>query len=121
MSQGIFGVGDNSFEASDTPFDLFSKPVLNDDYYTYNDFTFKPKNPIQNSEHNPIVFEVGNEDSRNYTLLHTIRVDGQIRVVHADGSNLSLDEKVSTVNIFPHALFQTIDVKINNQPISDHA
>ena len=63
MSQRIFGVGDNSFELKDSPFDFFSKPTLNDDYYTFNDYTFKPQNPIQNSEVNPIVFQIGNDDS----------------------------------------------------------
>ena len=52
MSQGIFGVGDNDFETKDSAFDLFSKPVLNDDYYTFNDFTsqktrFRILNTIQ--------------------------------------------------------------------------
>ena len=121
MSQRIFGVGDNSFELKDSPFDFFSKPTLNDDYYTFNDYTFKPQNPIQNSEVNPIVFQIGNDDSRNYSLLHTLRIDGQIKVLHADGSPLEDSERISTVNLFPHALFQTIDVKINGQPVSDHA
>ena len=119
MSQKLFGLGDNEFEASDTNFDLFSKPTLNNDFYTYNDFTFKPKHPIQNSEHNPIVFEI--EDSRNYSILPSIRIDGKLKVTHADGSDLTEDEKVSPCNLFPHALFQTIDIKVNNQPISDHA
>lgn len=121
MSQGIFGVGDNDFETKDSAFDLFSKPVLNDDYYTFNDFTYKPKNPIQNSEHNPIIFEIGSDDSRNYSLLHTIRIDGQIKVLHSDGTNLVTDEEVSVTNLLPHSLFQSIDVKINGQPVSDHA
>ena len=121
MSQGIFGVGDNAFETRDTEFDLFSKPSYNNDYYSYNDFTFKPKNPIQNSEHNPIVFEIGNDDSRNYTLLNTLRVSGKIKVVHADGTDLALGEKVSVTNLLPHTLFQSIDIKINGQPVSDHA
>ena len=119
MTQGIFGVGENFFEAQDSPFNLFSKPTFNNDYYSFNDYTFKPKNPIQNSEVNPIFFEI--EDTRNYTLLSTIRVDGQIRVLHADGTSLKAGEKVSTVNLFPHSLFQTIDIKINQVPVSDHA
>ena len=121
MSQKLFGVGSNDFEASDTDFDLFSRPRLNNDFYLYNDFTFKPKHPIQNSEHNPVVFEIGNDDSRNYTLLSSVRIDGKIKVTYADGTNLSLGEKVSPSNLLPHSLFQTVDVKINGQPISDHA
>lgn len=121
MTQGIFGIGDNHFETEDTDFDFFSKPTLNNDYYAFNDYTYKPKNPIQSTEHNPIIFEIGNEESRLYTLLHTIRIDGQIKVSHADGTPLAPSEKVSVTNLMPHALFQSIDIKINSQPVSDHA
>lgn len=121
MSQGIFGVGENCFESQDTEFDLFSKPSLNTDYYAWNDYTYKPKNPIQSTEHNPVIFEIGNEDSKLYTLLQTVRIDGQIRVSHTDGTPLADGEKVSVSNLMPHSLFQSIDIKINAQPVSDHA
>ena len=121
MSQRIFGQGDNEFESSDSPFNLFTKPTYNNDYYSWNDYTYKSKNPIQNSQHNPIVFEFGGEDSRAYTLLHSLRIDGSLKVTHSDGTDLEADEKISPCNLFPHSLFQTIDIKINNQPISDHA
>ena len=121
MSQKVFGIGNNVFETHDTEFDLFSKPVLNSDSYSWNDYIFKPKNPIQNTDHNPVTFEIGGDDCRNYTLLPSIRVDGQVKVVHSDNTDLDPDEEVSVSNIFPHALFQSIDIKINNTPVSDHA
>ena len=121
MSQGIFGIGENNFESQDSAFNLFTKPSLNNDFYTFNDYTFKPKHPIQNTEFNPVVFEIGNEDSRNFTLLNTLKVSGKVRVLHADGTNLASGEKISVANLLPHSLFQSIDVKINGQPVSDHA
>ena len=44
-----------------------------------------------------------------------------MKVVHSDNTDLDPDEEVSVSNIFPHALFQSIDIKINNTPVSDHA
>merc|ERR1712120_864 len=109
MSQKVFGIGNNVFETHDTEFDLFSKPVLNSDSYSWNDYIFKPKNPIQNTDHNPVTFEIGGDDCRNYTLLPSIRVNGQVKVVHSDNTDLAPNEEVSVCNIFPHALFQSID------------
>ena len=121
MKQGIFGVGENDFETTDTDFDFFSKPTFNNDFYNFNDYTYKPKNPIQSTEHNPVIFEIGNDESRLYTLLQTLRIDGQIKVSHTDGTPLGASEKISVTNLMPHALFQSVDIKINSQPVSDHA
>lgn len=59
MTQKIFGQGDNIFEQSDNEFNLFSKPIENNDYYLFNDYVFKPRNPIQHTQFNPVIFDCG--------------------------------------------------------------
>ena len=44
-----------------------------------------------------------------------------MRVTYADGTPLTAEDTVAPVNLFPHSLFQSIGIKINGQPCSDHA
>lgn len=119
--QGLYGHGDNIVDSEGDAWDIFSNPKAQDICYNWNEFTVKSKHPIQNSEFNPIHFDIGSADSRWYTMLDTLWCDGEIKVTMSDGANLAAGASVAPVNIFPHTLFQSIGIKINDQPISDHA
>ena len=61
----------------------------------------------------------GSDETKNFSLLHTLRVDGSLKVTYDNGTLLSADEKVAACNNFPHTLFQSINISINDQPVSD--
>ena len=61
----------------------------------------------------------GSDETKNFSLLHTLRVDRSLKVTYDNGTPLSPDEKVAACNNFPHTLFQSINISINDQPVSD--
>ena len=70
---------------------------------------------------NPILFDVGNSDSTFWTVPNSIRIHLEAKVTLQDGSPISPTEKLSLHNLVFHLLFQQIETRINNVPISDHA
>ena len=119
-AQALFGVGDNASELLDLDFDLFSKPVPNKNFSGYGDLTVYPRNPLERTGLNPVYFDLGGPDSRHYILPSTIRVHGVVKVTRENGDDLEANEPVAPVALFPHAMFESIDLKINAVPITDH-
>lgn len=120
MAQQLFGVGDSVNEIADLDFDLFSKPVYNSDYASYSDTTVYPRNPLERLGMNTIFFDLGGADTRHYIIPESIRVHGCVKVTRDNGDALPPNEPVAPVALFPHALFESIDIKINTVPITDH-
>ena len=113
MAQSLFGVGENFSESTDLDFDLFTKPGHNSNFASYNDITIYPRNPLERTGTNPICFDIGGHDYRHYIIPGSIRVHGCIKVVKENGDDITDADHVAPVSLFPHALFETIDVKID--------
>ena len=120
MAQTLFGVGDNQGEAVDLDFDLFTKPLHNTNFALYNDITIHPRTPLERIGNNPVTFDLGDHDYRHYIIPSSIRVHGCVKVTREKGDAITDADHIAPVSMFPHALFESIDVQINTVPITDH-
>ena len=73
--------------------------------------------PISNvRENNPISFVIsGNEDDFLDPVMH---VAVRVRVISNTGTDLPLDSSVALVNLFGHALFERVDMKLQDKLIA---
>ena len=60
----MFGYEGSDFDSMEEGFDIFTKPSRNASYYIFNDYIIKTRHHISHNDFNPILFDVGNSDSR---------------------------------------------------------
>lgn len=84
----------------------------------WEDCEIRPNLPIHESS-NSIQFVVGGQNDPNFTIPSTMQLCGVVEIRNHDGSRVVAADEVSVVNLFPHALFEAVDVFINNKQISD--
>lgn len=116
------GVGANSttyFEMQSNGLNFFEQPPFDSTLKGFNNRSYKPINSI--SSEGPFLFQLGGNDFAHYSMLSTMRLEGYLKVTKADGGNLGSGDKVSIVNLFPHALFDHINVTLNGVPVADHS
>ena len=117
----MFGYEGSDFDSMEDVFDIFTKPSRNASNYIFNDYIIKPIHPISHNDFTPILFDVGNSDSRFWTVPNSIRIHLEAKVTFKDGYPIYSTEKLSLQDIMYHSLFQQIETRINNIPISNHA
>lgn len=118
----MFGIQDENFDQMEEGFDIFSKPKYSHNEYTFNDYLIKPRHPISHNDFNPVIFDIGSHDSRNWFIPSSIRINLQAKITLSDGTPINKDnDKISLQDLVCHSLFQLIEVKINGIPISDHS
>ena len=112
-------VGDDSDEG----LNLFQKYESANIYSISKYIRHKPINAL--TEAGPFKFEIGGHNSKEYVMLKSLRLSISLKVVIDDntsqGKPLTEEHKgkVSLVNTIGHALWDTIGVYLNNEPISE--
>ena len=56
--------------------------------------------------------------SNELTLLPQTRIHGICKIVRKDGSDVPLETDFSVVNLFPHSIFNQVDVEIDGINLS---
>ena len=84
----------------------------------WEDCEIRPNLPIHESS-NSIQFIIGGQNDPNFTIPSTMQLCGVVEIRNANGDQLVPNDQVSVVNLFPHAMFEAVDVFINNKQISD--
>ena len=74
--------------------------------------------PIHESS-NSIQFVVGGQNDPNFLIPSTVQLCGVVEVRNQDGTAVVAADEVSMVNLFPHALFEAVNVYLNNKQVSD--
>ena len=110
------GVGEGDQECSLSQLDSMHSGDLVQQQIEYGYWTTeKPVNPVQSSS--TIEFNVeGNGNEMNELSSCYLKVD--CRITKADGTALEDDEKVASVNNLFHALWNQVDVLLNDQLVS---
>ena len=65
-------------------------------------------------------FEFSIPGSSEYTILPMTRLHATCQIVRRDGSNIPEDTDFSIVNLFPHAIFNQVDLEIDGFNLSSH-
>ena len=81
-------------------FDIFTKTSRNASNDIFNDYIIKTRHPISHNYFNPILFDVGNSDSRFWTVPNSIRIHREAKVTLQDVSTI-----FSTETLFCKILF----------------
>lgn len=97
---------------------VHEKPQYLNQIPNWEDVEIRPNLPLHESS-NSIQFIVGGQNDPNFTIPSTMQLCGVVEVRKQDGAQLVPADQVSMVNLFPHALFESINVFINNKQISD--
>lgn len=112
------GIGLNSttyFETQSNGLDFFPGPSFDETLNGFSYRSYKTLNAISNQ--GPFLFQIGSPDFNQYTQLPSLRLEGIIKVKKSGGSDLDTGEAISIVNLFPHSLFDHINVSLNNTPV----
>ena len=119
------GIGNHSKSSNvsiDDSLDLFSKPASIDMFHSSKIVTYKPLHAI--NETGPYKFIISSASPREFIQLHSLRVSLQFHIVENDGTPLGvnltdeLKDKVSIVNCPGHSLFENVNVRLCDTPIS---
>lgn len=97
---------------------VLEKPQYLPQIPNWEDCEVRPNLPIHESS-TTIQFVVGGQNDPNFTIPSTMQLCGVVEIRKQDGTNIVLADDVSMVNLFPHALFEAVDIFINNKQISD--
>ena len=84
----------------------------------YEDAEIRTRYPIHESE-NSFEFNISGLNDSFFIIPSTARICGVIKVRKANGGGmLTNNDGVSCVNLFPHALFESISTFINDKQVS---
>ena len=95
--------------------DLFSKEPYDNSITSFGDIRNRLIHPLQSE--GPFEFSIGGASFTPYTYLPATRLVGSVGI-RLNGQPLTQAANTSVVNLFPHSLFKSIEVKLNNIPIS---
>lgn len=73
--------------------------------------------PISTHEGSSAEFHM-RPDSPDYGNLKEMKLYGKLRIVNADGSAITAEDKVIAVNLYMHSIWKQIDVKLGNMIMS---
>lgn len=109
-------IHEGSCECAKSELDLFSVPPTQT---SIENATFVEYHPISSlSDGAPIEFEVSSSGD-DYIDFNDSQLCVRIKIVKADGSNLTQTAKVGPVNNTLHSLFSQVDVSLNGTQITD--
>lgn len=97
---------------------VFERPQYLPQIPNWEDCEIRPNLPIHETG-TTIQFIVGGQNDPNFLMPASMLFCGVVEVRKQDGSRLVPADEVSVVNLFPHALFDAVDVFVNNKQISD--
>lgn len=97
---------------------VLERPQYLDQIPNWEDCEIRPNLPIHESS-TSIQFIVGGQNDPNFTIPSTMQLCAVVEVRKQDGNAITVGDQVSMVNLFPHALFEAVNVYINNKQISD--
>ena len=97
---------------------VFNEPTYFPEVEQYDEESFDP-NPALDDNSKSIVFTIGDGSDPAITFLDTFELNGVVQVVNTNGTDLAVDEGISVASLFPHLLFDSVDVKLQHTPISD--
>ena len=97
---------------------VFNEPSYFAEVDNYDEETFDP-NPALDDNSKSIVFIIGDGSDPAITFMDTFELNGAVKVINTDNTDLATDEAISTASLFPHLLFDSVDVKLQHTPISD--
>jgi hypothetical protein len=92
-------------------------PTYMPNIHLYEDAEIRPRYPIHESE-NSFEFNISGLNDSFFIIPSTVRICGVIKVRKAAGGLLTNADGVSCVNLFPHALFESISTFINDKQVS---
>jgi len=93
--------------------DLFTMPTVES---SMQDGRTTILRPIDKSSEGPFSFKIPSQGAQ-YLQLAATRLYMMLRLVNADGTDLTADAKVAPVNLIGSSLFRSIDVEVNGMPI----
>lgn len=97
---------------------IFQHPEYEAENWKYIDDSIQPKFTPDESA-SSIDFKIGGQTDPAVTLLNTLMLCGSVQVLKEDGSAIPDGELVSTCNLFPHALFEDVVVRMQHLQVSD--
>ena len=97
---------------------VHEKPQYLDQIPNWEDCEIRPNLPIHESS-NSIQFIVGGQNDPNFLIPSTMEFCAVVEVRNQDESRIKQEDEISMVNLFPHALFEAVNVYLNNKQISD--
>lgn len=78
----------------------------------------RPRFPLHEVQ-NSFEFNLAGLNDSFYTIPSTTRICGVVKIRNHDDTLLTAADGVSCVNLFPHALFESISTFINDRQCSD--
>ena len=97
--------------------ELISTPDTFTDVEDDNVIQIPPTNPVSDSSQTHLeFFRQGTGD--HYMSMSDVEVHLVLSVVDADGKPLLAVDKITPINLLPHALFSQTDVYLNEQPVN---
>ena len=116
---GIGGLAETNEDYTSHPYDLKAPITVEEDVISSGYSTFYPATDATNSDDKQIVFVLPPE-SFEWTLLPTIRMHGELRVVNtATNKAPVVGEVFNVVNYYPQSLFSNVSCQIQNHVIKD--
>ena len=114
------GVGQFAAQLSDLTKDTldYSKEEESGDFTGFYYSPYYPTGAV--TEAGPLIFDLGGVNSNDAIMLSSISLRIKCKVTTLDDAALVPANVVSIVSLFPHSLFENINVKINGVPVSDH-
>lgn len=116
-SKGFGASKQTEYNSTDST-DLFSAPLINRSVISGKTVIVRPT-----SENNdgPFVFNLKRQGFNEYVQLNSIKFTGKFKIVKkSDGSDITADDKVYGVNMFPTSMIKSVDVMVNNQRVTDN-
>jgi hypothetical protein len=115
--RGIGTFVNEQHELASDSIDLYTIPPIDKSQIHGKEQTLYPTSVL--TSEGPIEFLIPS-DSTDFTALHLTRLEGEIEIVKSsDGTALAATDKISIVNLLPHALFKQIECSIKDIQIND--
>ena len=116
VETGIGGVSLDINEISSRSFNIFSDYNVDTSFKTGYYMNYYPIGNVDSG--GPFEFIVP-KDPKNWTDMQKTRLEGRLKVVKADGSDLTSSDNISVCNLFYQSLFENILFELENVKLDD--